>query len=312
MDGSARPNRESAMTGWPHAASPFHPGERAIQQRVGVRERVEEGGRRLIRDFLPEQHREFYASLPFLFLGTIDAAGQPIPTIVTGKPGFAFSPHPKTLRITIDQTHAKAFEIGADVGALGIDFATRRRNRVNGVISAIDRDHVELAVTQAYGNCPKYISLRRWAEAPAGPALLASDSKVLGDAERAIIAAADTFFIVSAFGSGSIDPSRGVDASHRGGEAGFVRIEDERTLAVPDFVGNFAFNTLGNLLLEPRCGLLFPEFATGTTREIAARADIIWEGPDVASIAGAQRLLRFHVARARRIEGALPLRWSPI
>ena len=112
--------------------------------------------------------------------------------------------------------------------------------------------------------------------------------------------------------SGKKDPSHGVDASHRGGEPGFVRIEDERTLVVPDFVGNSAFNTLGNLLLEPRCGLLFLDFSTGTTLEIAAQADIIWEGNDVASIAGAQRLVRFRVTGARRIEGALPLRWSPM
>ena len=300
------------MTIWPHVTSPFHPGEQTIQQRLGVRERVEVGGRHLIRDFLTEEHREFYASLPFLVLGTIDAAGQPTPSVAVGEPGFASLPHAKALRIIIDQPQAKAFEIGTDVGALGIDFATRRRNRVNGVISSIGRDHVELDVTQAYGNCPKYITMRHWAEASIDFRPCASESNVLRVAEQTIIAAADTFFIVSAFGSGRNDPSHGVDASHRGGEPGFVRIEDECTLAVPDFVGNSAFNTLGNLLLEPRCGLLFLEFATGTTLEIAAQADIVWDGPEVASIAGAQRLVRFHVTRARRIEGALPLRWAPI
>ena len=300
------------MTMWPHAASPFHPGERAIQQRLGVRERIEAGGRQLIRDFLPEEHREFYASLPFLVVGTIDAVGQPIAMLAVGEPGFASSPHAKALRITIDQAHAKAFEIGADIGVLGIDLATRRRNRVNGVISSVGRDHVELGVTQAYGNCPKYIRMRRCAKAPTSLGLPVSESNVLGAAERTIIDATDTFFIVSAFGSGKKDPSHGVDASHRGGEPGFVRIEDERTLVVPDFVGNSAFNTLGNLLLEPRCSLLFLDFATGTTLEIAAQADIIWEGNDVASIAGAQRLVRFRVTRARRVECALPLQWSPI
>jgi predicted pyridoxine 5'-phosphate oxidase superfamily flavin-nucleotide-binding protein len=65
------------MTTWPHAVSPFHPGERAIQQLLGVRERVEDGGRRLIRDFLPDEHRDFYARLPFLVLGTLNAGGSP-------------------------------------------------------------------------------------------------------------------------------------------------------------------------------------------------------------------------------------------
>jgi len=299
------------MTAWPYAASPFHPGERAIQNRLGVRERVEDGGRRLIRDVLPEEHREFYASLPFLVLGTVDATGQPSVSLATGEPGFATSPHAKVLRIA-KESWATTCQVGADVGVLGIDLATQRRNRINGVISAIDRDNVYIAVTQAYGNCPKYITRRQWSVGPATPESLASDGAMLGSKERAVIAAADTFFIASAFGTGRYDPSRGVDASHRGGAPGFVGIDDSFTLTVPDFTGNFAFNTLGNLLLEPRCGLLFLDFATGTTVEIAAMADIIWDGPEVTAIEGAQRLVRFYVTRVRRIDGAVPLRWTPI
>jgi hypothetical protein len=302
------------MTSWPYAASPFHPGERAIQQRLGVRERVEDGGRRLIRNFLPDEHRDFHARLPFLVLGTVDAEGSPAASIVSGKPGFVSSPDPKALTISIDlrSTMPTITELvsGADVGILGIDLATRRRNRLNGVVSAIRDDAIEIEIVQAYGNCPKYISVREWTEPPPGPAPLVSESSTLGNIEQAIVAAADTFFIASAFGRIRDDPSHGVDASHRGGAPGFVRIDDALTLTVPDFVGNFAFNTLGNLLLEPRCGLLFLDFATGTTLEIAAEAEIVWEGPEIAAIDGAQRLLRFHLSRVRRSEGAVPLRWT--
>jgi hypothetical protein len=302
------------MTNWPHAASPFHPGERAIQQRLGVRERVEDGGRRLIRDFFPDEHRDFYARLPFLVLGTVDSEGWPAASIVSGKPGFVSSPHRKALRFSIDFSSAmpalKALVSAADVGILGIDLTTRRRNRLNGVVSAIRDDAIEIEIVQAYGNCPKYISVREWAEPPSGPAPLVSESNALGSIEQAIIAAADTFFIASAFGRTRDDPSHGVDASHRGGAPGFVRIHDARTLTVPDFIGNFAFNTLGNLLLEPRCGLLFLDFATGTTLEIAAGAEILWDGPELAAIDGAQRLLRLYVRRVRRLERAVPLRWT--
>jgi uncharacterized protein len=302
------------MTSWPYAASPFHPGERAIQQRLGMRERIEDGGRRLIRDFLPDEHRDFYARLPFLVLGTVDAEGWPAASIVSGKPGFVTSPHPKALRFSIDFSAAmpavQALASGADVGILGIDLATRRRNRLNGVVSAIREDAIEVAVVQAYGNCPKYISLREWREAPPTPAYLASESDALGIAEQAILTAADTFFIASAFGSARENQSHGVDASHRGGAPGFVRVDDARTLTVPDFIGNFAFNTLGNLLLEPRCGLLFLDFATGTTIEIAAEVEILWEGPEVDAIDGAQRLLRFYLRGLRRLEAAVPLRWT--
>jgi hypothetical protein len=302
------------MTNWPHAASPFHPGERAIQQRLGVRERVGDGGRRLIRDFLPDEHRDFYARLPFLVLGTIDSEGWPAASIVSGKPGFVSSPDPKALTISIDfrstMPTITGLVSGADVGILGIDLSTRRRNRLNGIVSAIRDDAIEIEIVQAYGNCPKYITVREWATSRHSPTPLVSESNALGNIEQAIVAAADTFFIASAFGRTRDNPSHGVDASHRGGAPGFVRIDDALTLTVPDFVGNFAFNTLGNLLLEPRCGLLFLDFATGTTLEIAAEAEIVWGGPEVAAIDGAQRLLRFHLSRVRRSEGAVPLRWT--
>ena len=62
--------------------SPFHPGERAVQARVGVRDKAEILGQRMIRDFMPEQHREFYANLPYLLVGSVDAAGRPWTTQV--------------------------------------------------------------------------------------------------------------------------------------------------------------------------------------------------------------------------------------
>ncbi|HEV2551186.1 MAG TPA: pyridoxamine 5'-phosphate oxidase family protein [Stellaceae bacterium] len=299
---------------WPHPASPFHPGERMIQRRLGVRERVEEGGRRLIRDFLRDEHRDFYAGLPFLVLGSIDAEGWPSVSIAYGKPGFASSPHAKALVISIDSRSAmpavKVLATGVDVGILGIDLATRRRNRLNGIVSAIREDTIEVTIVQAYDKCTKYIAVREWFEAPPSPTTFVCESNSLGDLEQAIVTAADTFFIASALGRARDDPSYGVDASHRGGAPGFVRIDDARTLTVPDFIGNFAFNTLGNLLLEPRCGLLFLDFATGTTVEIAAEAEILWGGPEVVAIDGAQRLLRFHLRYVRRSEGAVPLRWT--
>jgi len=81
---------------------------------------------------------------------------------------------------------------------------------------------------------------------------------------------------------------------------------------VPDFVGNYAFSTLGNLVLNPRCGLLFLDFATGTTLQVAASAEVIWEGPEVASIQAAERLARFNVTGMKRINNAVPIRWTPV
>jgi len=190
--------------------------------------------------------------------------------------------------------------------------SARRRNRANGLVTARRADGFDIAVKQSFGNCPKYIQARDWtmldtARHVPGPVERAG---ALGRGEQALVAGADTFFIASAFGSVRDGASHGVDASHRGGPAGFVRVDDERTLVLPDFRGNSYYNTLGNLLLEPRCGLLFLDFATGTTVQFAADAEILWGGAEVARFAGAERVLRFRIREAVTAENALPLRWQ--
>ena len=293
--------------------SPFHPGERALQERVGVRDKMEAVGRRVLRNFMPDQHREFFALLPFLVLATLDDAGWPVASIVTGAPGFASTPDATTLRIRARPRPGDAANLraGSDVGIIGIDFQTRRRNRANGTVAAIDDGGFDVRVMQSFGNCPKYIQERAWRVATAdeqGPVQI-EEGAALDAAGRAMIAGADTFFIATSLGH-SDELGYGVDASHRGGLPGFVRIDDESTLSVPDFSGNLYFNTLGNLLLNPRAGLLFIEFTTGALLQVWAEAEIVWDGPEVASVAGAQRLVRFRVARWRHIENALPLRWQ--
>ncbi|HEX7970058.1 MAG TPA: pyridoxamine 5'-phosphate oxidase family protein [Stellaceae bacterium] len=276
---------------------------------------MEAVGRRVLRNFMPDQHREFFAGLPFLVLGARDAQGQVWASIVSGAPGFASTPDATTLRIRAQLRDADplaaGLEIGADIGILGIDFAARRRNRANGLIAAIGEDGFDVAVRQSFGNCPKYIQARDWTlatDAAAQPSRLIEGNE-LGWPERELIARADTFFIASALGSFNAEPSQGIDASHRGGKPGFVRVDGARTLTVPDYSGNAYYNTLGNLVLEPHCGLLLIDFDRGTALQVAAEAEIIWQGNEVKSFAGAQRLVRFHVSHWLRTEGAVPLRW---
>ena len=299
------------LPGWSFPGSPFHPGEQQVQERLGVRERMEAAGRRVLRNAMPDQHRDFFAHLPFLVLGTVDDDGQPWASVAAGAPGFLSTPDERTLRVAAPPPLGAFLRDGGDIGALGIDFATRRRNRANGLVRAPGPAGFDIAVIQSFGNCPKYIQARDWSAAgPDAPAPGAvRRGRWLGAAERALVAAADTFFIASALGSVQGAPSHGVDASHRGGPPGFVRIDDEHTLTVPDFTGNSYYNTLGNLLLNPRCGLLFIDFAGGGLVQIAATAEILWDGPEVARFAGAQRLLRFHVAERVTADHAVPLRW---
>ena len=134
----------------------------------------------------------------------------------------------------------------------------------------------------------------------------------LDDAARRIITSADTFFIATAYAGDSVQAGRaaGVDVSHRGGKPGFVRLGEGGVLTVPDFTGNFFFNTLGNIAVNPRAGLLFIDFDKGDLLYLAVTAGILWDGPELSSFAGAQRLMRFKVQSMRLVESSLPLRWG--
>jgi hypothetical protein len=100
-----------------------------------------------------------------------------------------------------------------------------------------------------------------------------------------------------------------VDVSHRGGPAGFVQVAADGRLLVRDYVGNSFFNTLGNLQLEPRCGLLFVDFASGDRLQLAGRAELLWEPERADAAPATQRLLRIEVRQAVLVRGGLPLRW---
>jgi predicted pyridoxine 5'-phosphate oxidase superfamily flavin-nucleotide-binding protein len=305
----------------PPAASPFHAGEIALQERAGVRARLAETGRRVIRDFMPEQHRDFFRHLPFLIVGSLDRAGRPWASMLTGLPGFVASPDPHTLRIAArpgpHDPLAKNLAAGAPLGLLGIELATRRRNRMNGRVSMLDGSGFAVGVDQSFGNCPQYIQARDHsfvaegaAEAQATPQGARLDAHA-----AALVHTADTFFIATASPDvGSDHMSEGVDVSHRGGKPGFVRVDEEdgaTVLTAPDFRGNFYFNTLGNIASNPRAGLLFVDFASGDLLLLTGAAEIVWDGPEVKTFAGAQRLLRCRIEEGVLIAGAIPLRFTP-
>jgi predicted pyridoxine 5'-phosphate oxidase superfamily flavin-nucleotide-binding protein len=306
-----------AIDGWPAADSPFHPGELAMQERLGVREKMDRMGRRFIRDYMPAQHRDFYQQLPFMFTGLVDDDGQPWASILLGRPGFVQSPYARQLTITArplpGDPSASALRNDADIGLLGIELATRRRNRVNGIIKHASEGGFDMMVTQSFGNCPQYIQTREfiYLTDPANAiAVEPVHNGALDERSRAIIERADTFFIASANQERSAGAAKGADVSHRGGRTGFVRIDDDSTLTTPDFIGNFMFNTLGNLTLNPRAGLLFIDFEQGDMLYIAVRVEIIWDGRELAAFAGAERLLQFHIEKIIRLDAVLAIRWS--
>lgn len=286
----------------------WHQGEIALQQQAGVAERMADVGQRVIRDHMPDQHRDFYAQLPFIVAGSVDAHGDAWATLLEGQTGFIFSPNATTLDIEARPHHgdpaAAGMQDGAPIGLLGIELHTRRRNRMNGVLQAIGAGF-RVQVEQSFGNCPRYIQLRdfHFAHPPAEPYRGEVETlSALDDAARASIGAADTFYVATY-------AERQVDASHRGGKPGFVRVSEDGLLTIPDFNGNLFFSTLGNIHQNGKAGLLFVDYASGDTLQLSGDAKVILDSPEIAAFQGAERLWTFRPRRIVRRRAALALRW---
>jgi predicted pyridoxine 5'-phosphate oxidase superfamily flavin-nucleotide-binding protein len=287
-----------------HPQFPFHVGELEAQRRAGGGP-----GGHGIRTAMPDQHRTFFQTLPYAVLAGLDLAGEPAATVVAGPPGFICAPNPLTLTVaaTLDPQDpmGSALSPGAPFALLGIDFATRRRNRANGRVAAVAPAGYWLVVDQSFGNCPQYIQQREVHATPRPPGPFETFTALDPEA-AAQIAAADTFFVATA----AMGPNGGVDVSHRGGRPGFVKAEGNR-ITVPDFRGNRYFNTLGNMLAYPRAAMLFLDFTTGDLLHLQGAAEVSWDGEaEATGFAGAQRMWSLDVEAGRRRRAAVPLSWT--
>jgi len=122
--------------------------------------------------------------------------------------------------------------------------------------------------------------------------LAEATTDVVGEPFKRFIEARDMFFIASA------DEDGWPEASYKGGAPGFVRVLDEHTIAFPVYNGNGMYLTAGNLEVNPRVGLLFIDFETGTRLRLSGEASIDPDDPLVPTYPGAQLVVR---VRARAV-----------
>jgi len=296
-------------------SSPFHRGERAIQSLLGVREQMEGFGRRVIRDHMPEQHREFYQNQNYLYLGHVDSVGWPWASMLFSENKFISSADAGSLELNVmpilGDPLGSSLTPGLDIGILGIELHSRRRNRLSAAVTSADGKNIGLKVKQSFGNCPQYIQQRYWHDEPRSyqESSFECFSSLDADAKH-VIANADTFFVASHAKTDDSEASNGADISHRGGKPGFVRVDDRNTLTIPDYLGNFHFNTLGNFLENPKAGLLFIDFERGHILQLTGRVDILWQSDAMEYFQGAERLWTFVVEKGRWLRDCLPKQWS--
>ncbi|WDY59183.1 pyridoxamine 5'-phosphate oxidase family protein [Pseudomonas sp. PSKL.D1] len=293
-----------------HTDSPWHAGEKRLQEQVGVAERMEAFGRKVIRDYMPDQHRTFYQQLPFMVAGAVDVDGKPWATLLEGPEGFVSSPDAQRLlidaRIASEDPAAPGLTAGEAIGLLGIELHTRRRNRLNGLIRKVAGGQLEVGVQQSFGNCPQYIQLRHYRRVDE-PQQARVDAVALDETTAAMIEQADTFFVASYVTHA--DGQRAVDVSHRGGRPGFVKVQGNR-LTIPDYAGNLHFNTLGNLLENPVAGLLFVDFSSGDVLQVTGGAEVVLEDPSIKAFEGAERLWTLDIEHVVLRRAGVSLRWA--
>lgn len=298
----------------PDMPAVFHKGEVSFHRTMDIENRIDELGKRIIRDFMPIQHREFFAGLPIIQLSAVTKSGHPHAFTRTGALGFISSPDEFTLCIKSSPLTGEPEDIqlnaGDKISVVGVEYNTRRRNRMNGTISAHADGVITIKVDQSYGNCPQYIQLRQpeVLEDAVAPKVFHSDSLTEGDIK--LIQKADTLFIASRAPSLSDDPRDGVDINHRGGNSGFVEVLDKSTLLFPDYKGNNFYNTLGNIALDNRIGLQFIDFETSTLCNIEGRAEVIDLQGDMYEMPDMGRRVKIEIEKITRSENALPFKFD--
>ncbi|HEX3647441.1 MAG TPA: pyridoxamine 5'-phosphate oxidase family protein [Pseudonocardiaceae bacterium] len=270
----------------------FHPGELAVQRQAGVAEDAARLARMVAPARLDGGPAAFLARREFAVLTARDTAGRLWTSPLVGPAGF-LAGHGTTLDVQArpaDADPPHELSTGQPVGLLAIEFAIRRRFRVNGTLTAVSRLGMTVDVDQAYGNCPSYLHPRA-VEPVSSTTTTAVTGDSLADDHKDLIRRADTFFL------GTVHPDRGADASHKGGRPGFVRV-DGPDLWWPDYAGNNLFNSLGNIVVNPEAALLFVDFAAGETLHLSGTAELEWITPgSPGDDDGTGRRVRFHPVR---------------
>jgi uncharacterized protein len=291
----------------------FHEGEKFVQERTGERTTALINGRNL-SSTIPAAAKGFVGQQVWCVLSASDATGRIWSSLVTGEKGFVstdddfrgvtvaptqFAQDTKSIRPLSELT------VGHPVGMLLIETTTRRRLRINGVLTRIDETGFHLSVEESFPACPKFIQRRQpsMASAKDGISSYAPTMTNLHDLAD-LLSTTDTIFL------GSIGPNGRMDASHRGGRPGFALLREGK-IWIPDFAGNSMFNTLGNIHLDARCGLVIPDFVNGRQIQLSGHAKVHFDVPlNVELTGGSMRWIEFQVDDDGTAIAALPLNWT--
>ena len=255
----------------------FHEGEVVLQSEAGVDSAAFEAmAQQAMVPGLHPREAEFVNERTFAVATTIDRDGRPWSSPMFGssdRPLFGVH-DPITIAVGAQQAPGDPMLTNiADTNQLGVLFfdpSYRRRIKSIGH-AAVVNDEVTYVLDRSFGICNKYIYKRNHVVAETASTAsqpTATPDSSLDDQSITQLATADTAFLAS------YHEVNGADPTHRGGPAGFVTVVDEKTLSIPDYMGNGMFNTLGNLRIDDRIGFMTVDFASGRTIHVTGRGAV--------------------------------------
>jgi hypothetical protein len=291
----------------------FHQGELDIQQKTGEA-LIANSVSRMITEIIPARVDKFIEEQTMAIVSSIDLSDNIWISVLFGNIGFTSVLNPNTIlfnRANICSTKSDIFynniEKRKEFGSLFIELSTRRRFRINGV-AEINKATIKILIQEAYANCPKYIQ-QRVLNIPIHfqPVNTILEKGItINQSTKDWIMQADTFFI------GSKSNNNKLDASHRGGNKGFIQIV-ENVLKIPDYKGNSMYNTLGNIHQNSKTGILFIDFKKGDILQLTGTSSILFDQKseeDLLRTGGTGRYLLFTTEQWIRTEKHHQVDWK--
>ena len=302
----------------------FHQGELDVQALANESAIALRNGQVLSSNILPGA-MPFINQQNMLVISSVDEAGLPWSSVLFGPPGFIQASSSSSLlldatKMLVNKNDPlwKNISHNPKVGVLAIELSTRRRFRVNGHIqrisgSELSNSQFEITVQQAYPNCPKFIQRRNLKIEPETQAEELPEPLTgtkIADQHKNIIRQSDSFFVSS---SSLIKNSQehSVDASHRGGLPGFIKVLEGNRLLIPDYQGNSMFNTLGNIHVYPKAGIIIIDFESARVLQLSGSAKILWNKKDDTNhSSGTKRFWELSIEKWQETKIPQAIKWN--
>ncbi|KAK5113385.1 hypothetical protein LTR62_003485 [Meristemomyces frigidus] len=315
---------------------PWHEGEQIMHEAMGTSE--------FSNPTIPAVSPQLTSHLkvaPTIAIGTLDKQGRPWTTLWGGEKGFGqvLTDGIVAMKTAVTGKHDPVIELlvgnkatgeikleegkGRMVSGLTIDLMTRKRvkmfgrmiagtltereDEITGNQDAVVEIQLVMTIEQSLANCPKYLNGRRITPTFARPRLIYDAPELRQDAKD-LLNKADMFFMTT------VSQNEDMDTNHRGGPAGFVRVFSDGTgkepaaIYWPEYSGNKLYQSLGNMTVNPVCGICIPDFDTGNMLYLTGTTKISMKEDASAILPKTNLCVKVTITSARFVTAALPFR----